>query len=223
MKYYLCTRKRTLFIKNTTIMKKFFTAIVALMLAAPSFAQYSSGGFELDKDNLYYGVRIGMTAANLGGDADTDSKIGMTLAGVVGLRVSSTTPVFLESGLYYTERGAKDIGYSNLEIPILIKYGIKATEDIAILPFVGPYFARACWGKTKIAEAGGKSVKVGTFDEDKWTGLKRANMGFKLGCGAEYNKLYLEIGYQIGVTNISKVDDLTIRSNAFFANFGVNF
>lgn len=204
-------------------MKKFFTAIVALMLAAPSFAQYSSGGFELDKQNLYYGVRLGMTVANLSGDVDSDSKAGMTLAGVVGLRVSDSTPVFLESGLYYTERGAKDIGYSNLEIPLLIKYGFKATEDIAVLPFVGPYFSRACWGKTKILDENGKTVKVGTFDEDKWDGLKRLNMGFKLGCGAEYNKLYLEVGYQIGVTNISKKDDLTIHSNAFFANFGVNF
>ena len=174
-------------------MKKVFTAIVAMMLAVPSFAQYSSGGFELDKENLYYGVRIGLTNATLGGDLDgIKSKVGMAMAGVVGLRLSSTTPVFLESGLYYTERGAKNIGYTNLEVPLLIKYGIKASDDIAILPFVGPYFARACWGETKSAlnkNAEGKETKVGTFDEKKaWTGgLSRLNMGFKIGCGAEYN------------------------------------
>ena len=213
-------------------MKKIFTAIVAMMLAAPSFAQYSSGGFELDKDNIYYGIRLGMTAASLGGDdipeISSGAKVGMTLAGVVGLRVSESTPLFLESGLYYTERGAKNVGYSNLEIPLLIKYGIKATEDIAVLPFVGPYFSRAGWGKTKINQdtAGNKLTevkKVGTFDEKEWTGLNRLNMGFKIGCAAEYNKLYVELGYQIGVTNISKKDNKTVRSNAFFANFGVNF
>lgn len=214
-------------------MKKFFSAIVAMMLAAPAFAQFSSGGFELDKQNLYYGVRLGMTVANLGGDVDEldlDSKVGMTLGGVVGLRVSESTPIFLESGLYYTERGAKDVGYSNIEIPLLIKYGIKATDDIAILPFVGPYFARACWGKTKSVHnlnvgEDGKATKVGSFDEDKafTGGLKRLNMGFKVGCAAEYNKLYLELGYQFGLSNIAKNDDATIRSNAFFANFGVNF
>ena len=181
-------------------MKKIFTAIVAMVLAAPAFAQFSSGGFELDKQNLYYGVRLGLTVADLSGDAETDAKVGMTLGGVVGLRVSQSTPLFLESGLYYTERGAKDVGYSNLEIPLLIKYGIKATDDIAILPFVGPYFARACWGKTKQPKLDG-------------TGSEKA----------EYNKLYVELGYQFGVSNIAKNDDLTIRSNAFFANFGVNF
>ena len=205
-------------------MKKIFTAIVAMVLAAPAFAQFSSGGFELDKQNLYYGVRLGMTVADLGGDAETDSKVGMTLGGVVGLRVSQSTPLFLESGLYYTERGAKDVGYSNLEIPLLIKYGIKATDDIAILPFVGPYFARACWGKTKTYDdETGKTVKIGTFDEKKWDGLKRANMGLKLGCGLEFNKLYVEAGYQFGLSNITKHDDFSVHSNALFLNVGVNF
>ena len=154
----------------------------------------------------------------------------MTLAGVVGLRVSDTTPLFLESGLYYTERGAKNVGYTNIEVPLLIKYGVKATEDIAVLPFFGPYFSRAFWGKTKQNVLNGETVtnaveKVGTFDEHKahTGGLNRLNMGFKLGCAAEYNKLYLEIGYQIGVSNIAKDDTKTIHSNAFFANFGVNF
>ena len=219
-------------------MKKILVSIVAVLMAAPSMAQYSSGGFELDKDNIYYGIRLGITAASISGDemsvngvsysTDMGMKAGMTLAGVVGLRVSSSTPVFLESGLYYTERGGKKdattVGYNNLEIPILIKYGIKATDNIAVLPFVGPYFSYAVSGKTKF-KTGQGTTKVGTFDEKRATtgGLKRANMGFKIGCGAEYNKLYLEVGYQIGVTNICKNDDLSAHSNALIANFGINF
>ncbi len=213
-------------------MKKVFAVIAALVLAVPSFAQYSSGGFDLDKENLYYGVRIGMTGATLSGDAaevkDLGSKVGLTLAGIIGLHISKTAPVFLESGLYYTERGAKkdkfSVGYNNLEIPVLVKYGIKATDEIALLPFVGPVFSYAISGKYKYSD-GGTSVEVGAFDEKKWpngNALKRANMGFKLGCGAEYNNLYLEAGYQFGITDISKGDD-GIHSNALFVNFGVNF
>ena len=210
-------------------MKKVFAVIAALVLAVPSFAQYSSGGFDLDKENLYYGVRIGMTGATLSGDAvevkDLGSKVGLTLAGIIGLHISKTAPVFLESGLYYTERGAKkdkfSVSYNNLEIPVLVKYGIKATDEIALLPFVGPVFSYAISGKYKYSD-GGTSVEVGAFDEKKWSALKRANMGFKLGCGAEYNNLYLEAGYQFGITDISKGDD-GIHSNAFFVNFGVNF
>ena len=213
-------------------MKKVLVAIVALFCSVSSFAQYSSGGFSLDEENLYWGVRFGLTSATLGGDLDLGAKTGMTLAGVVGLRASDSTPVFIESGLYYTERGAKKdkfrVGYNNLEVPILVKYGIKATDEIAILPFFGPYFSYAFNGKTKQVELDGTSAKtksVGTFDEKRafTGGLKRANMGFKLGCGAEYNKSYLEVGYPFGITNVCKDDDLSAHSNALFVNFGVNF
>ena len=128
-------------------MKKFLVSIVAALMAVPSFAQYSSGGFELDKESLYYGVRFGGTIASVSGDYSVGSKVGMTLAGVIGLRVSSSTPVFLESGLYYTQRGAKDddweITSNNFEIPLVIKYGLKATDDIALLPFFGPWLPSA--------------------------------------------------------------------------------
>lgn len=208
-------------------MKKLLSTIVAILLAAPTFAQYSSGGFSLDEENLYYGVRLGMTVSSISGDIDDlGSKVGLTLAGIVGLRASNTAPVFLESGLYYTERGAKkgkvSLSYNNLEIPFVVKYGLKVSDDIAILPFLGPYFSYAISGKYKSTEKGAE-FDFGAFDEKKWAGLKRANMGIKLGCGAEYNNLYLELGYQFGITDICKDDDISARSNALLINFGVNF
>ena len=204
-------------------MKKLLVSIVAALMAVPSFAQYSSGGFELDKESLYYGIRFGGTLASVSGDYSVGSKIGMTLAGVIGLRVSSTAPVFLESGLYYTQRGAKEgnitITSDNLEIPVLVKYGIKATDEIALLPFFGPYFAYAVSSdkKDKRSQA---DMAAGKNELHR---INRNNMGFKLGCGAEYNKLYLEVGYQFGVTNFIDSDDYTAHNNALFLNVGVNF
>ena len=215
-------------------MKKFLVSIVAALLAVPTFAQFTSGGFTLSESNVYYGVRLGLSMANLGGDdVDMDSKAGLTLAGVVGLRLSDGVPVFLESGLYYTERGAKkdkqSVGYTNFELPVLIKYGFQATDEIAVLPFLGPVFSYAFSGKTKQYQQASDGTielaKVGTFDEKKAIhgGLKRPNMGIKVGCGAEWNNLYLEAGYQFGLTNIAKNDDFTLHSNALFLNVGVNF
>ncbi len=210
------------------MMKKILFGIVAMLTSLSSFAQYSSGGFTLDEENLYYGVRIGMQASTVTGEAekfDPDgTKAGLTLAGVIGLRLSDTTPIFLESGLYYTEKGGK--GYDKgsdpvkngakaafriLEIPVLIKYGIKAGDDVALLPFIGPYFSTAIGGKTN---------KHSSFNSGYF---KRFDTGFKLGCGAEYNMLYLEAGYQFGLSNISKNEDYSAHHGGFFANFGVNF
>lgn len=222
-------------------MKKFFVSIVAALLAVPTFAQFTSGGFTISENNMYYGLRIGMAMANFGGDdIDMDTKVGLTLGGVVGVRLSDSAPVFLESGLYYSERGAKKdklfVNYNNLEIPLLIKYGIQANDQIAVLPFFGPVFSYAMSGKTK--QFKGQFVndawvpatpleleKVGTFDEKRafTGGFKRANMGLKLGCGVEFSNLYGELGYQFGITNVCKNDDFTARSNALFINVGVNF
>ena len=207
------------------IMKKLLFAIVAFFVAAPSFAQFSSGGFSLDEEHIYWGMRIGVSMGSVGGDLKTDmGRTGMTLAGIVGLRVSESTPVFLESGLYYTQRGANKLedvadndgtthvkpgGHLNyLEIPVLMKYGISTENNIAILPFIGPYLGFAVAGDTRY--------------------LNRAEMGFKLGCGVEWNNLYLEGGYQFGITNIAddkhmKASSPSAHGHAFQINFGINF
>lgn len=199
-------------------MKKFFFFFLALFCSVTSFAQYSSGGFELDKESLYYGIRFGGTLASISGDYSVGTKAGLTLGGVIGLRLSSSSPVFLESGIYYTQRGAKDddyeITHNNIELPVVVKYGVKATDDIAILPFIGPYFAYAASADEKIKNT---SITAAYPRVNRW------NMGFKLGCGAEYNKLYAEVGYQIGVTNILDADGVSGHNNALFLNLGVNF
>jgi hypothetical protein len=209
-------------------MKKILVAIMAVLFAAPSFAQYSSGGFSLSESSVYYGIRLGMNFANLTGDdaGDLDAKLGLNFGGTVGLRVSDTTPIFLESGLYYTGCGAKkdknSVSLNYLELPILIKYGVQLTDDIALLPFVGPTFRYGLFGgKIKTSGAG----KTDSFGDGKY---KRGDMGIKLGCGAEYNKLYLELGYQFGIANIAdwqllNGDDASVHNGALFLNLGVNF
>ena len=53
---------------------------------------------------------MGLNLASMSGDGTDASgmKAGLNLGGVVGLRVSPSSPVFLESGFYYTQRGGKD-------------------------------------------------------------------------------------------------------------------
>lgn len=204
-------------------MKKFLMAIVAVLFAAPSFAQYSSGGFSLSESSVYYGMRLGLNVSTLTGDdygKVMGGKAGLNLAGVIGLRVSQSTPIFLESGLYFTQRGgSKDkntyVDLNYLEIPILMKYGVQVADEVAILPFIGPTFSIGIAGKTKFGDGMPKDSSYDYFN--------RTDVGIKLGCGAEYNKLYLETGYQFGITNIAKLDDESAHSGAFFINLGMNF
>ncbi len=194
---------------------------MTFMMAAPSFAQFHSGGFSLDEENIYWGARIGIAFGGISGDIETDEgRTGMTLAGIVGLRVTENAPVFLESGLYYTERGGNkmkgtkeveteypglrnhDAHLNYLEVPVLIKYGISLDDEIAVLPFVGPYIAMDISGCYK---------------------MKHPEMGFKVGCGVEWNNLYAEALYQFGVTDIADPDQFSSHGHALGINFGINF
>lgn len=202
--------------------------MVAFM-SVPAFAQYSSGGFSLSESTVYYGLRLGMNISTLTGDLNSDykgSRVGLNFGGVIGLRLSDATPIFLESGLAYSGLGSKkkknSVSLNYLELPILIKYGVQVSDDIAVLPFVGPAFRFGLGGKMKTEGVG----KVDSFGDNRF---KRFDMGIKLGCGAEYNKLYLEAGYQFGIMNIAKwkaangIDDASSHNGAFFVNLGVNF
>lgn len=212
-------------------MKKVLMSIVAVLFAASSFAQTNSGGFSLSESTVYYGARIGMNVSTITGDNtdDAKSKAGLTLGGVLGLRISDATPLFLESGLYFTQYGANGSGksYTNinyLEIPVLIKYGFQVTDEISVLPYVGPTIALGITAKSKWpdptpTDPDNYSTTSGFGDNN----LNRPNVGIKLGCGAEWNKLYLELGYHFGVTNIADSDKISQHNGNLFINFGVNF
>ena len=61
-------------------MKKLFVSILVAMLAIPSFAQYSSGGFTLSESTVYYGARVGLNLGWISGDVDGyGSKAGMNI------------------------------------------------------------------------------------------------------------------------------------------------
>ena len=53
--------------------------------------------------------------------------------------------------------------------------------------------------------------------------FQRFDGGLRIGCGAEYSMIYVELGYDFGLSNISHDYFDSSHNGAFFANFGVNF
>lgn len=210
-------------------MKKLLMSIVAVLFAANSFAQYSSGGFSLSESTVYYGFRLGMNLSTITGSDymdDYGTKVGLNVGPVIGIRVSDSTPIFLESGAFFSMLGAKDgdnsVSLNYLRIPVLIKYGVQVNDEIAVLPFLGPTLGLGIAGDRKIAGAGSES----SFGSNKFN---RLDAGIRLGCGAEWNKLYLELAYEFGIANIADwkkpngIDDDSAHNGNFMINFGVNF
>lgn len=213
-------------------MKKTFISLLALLICISAWGQYSShGGFSFSEDRLYYGIRIGVTGAYIRTDNPmlnvSKMKAGFTFGGVVGLRLSESTPVYLESGLYYVNRGGKGssdnkikTSINTLEIPLLIKYGIGLPNDMALLPFAGA-FADMGMGR-------GHYRNYSIMDHDhaiKKSRYQRFDAGLKVGCGFEYKMLYVELGYNFGLANMvhETTEFESGHSGGIFANFGVNF
>ena len=133
--------------------------------------------------------------------------------------------LFLESGLYYTQKGGKsgsggekfsyDLNY--LEIPLLIKYKHFVGNQTSIQPYVGAFLAVGTDGNIK--DYGHRDA----FSSYENGYFKRFDSGIKLGCGVGFNMLYLDASYDIGLANIGQDAFDDTHTGCFTLNVGVNF
>lgn len=216
---------------------------IGLFLALPTFAQsryghrptrsnystrrYTTRGY--NENNIYYGVRLGVTAATVNSDDKyldgSSSMAGLNVGFVIGTQLSYQAPVFLEGGLFYTEKGGKsyddgvkftyDLNY--LEIPIVIKYKYFFDHQMAIQPYLGGFISCGVSGKIKDFK---ERAAQDSFSDDMF---KRFDGGIRLGCGFSFQNLYLDLGYDIGLANICHDYFDTSHTGCFFANIGVDF
>lgn len=206
-------------------MKRIITLVMVIVLAIPSFAQFGKRYNHTDTDS-YLGLRLGMNIASISSDdrlLDVGARNGLILGGVYGTQLSKTTPLWLELGLMYSEKGGKGhvsgdkLTYrlSYLQLPIVVKYNFDLDDDLYVQPFFGGYLALGVGGKFK--DYGNKEAYA-IFDM-----VNRFDGGLRLGCGIEYQMMYAELGYDIGISDISKDDFESTRTRSFFINVGINF
>lgn len=203
---------------------------MVIALAIPTFAQFESNKsrsrYNHNDTERYYGIRLGLNIASISSDAsefDTDSRTGLAIGGVYGIQLSRNTPLWLEAGLMYSEKGGKThiandkVTYrlSYLQLPIVVKYSIDVDDDFFVQPFFGGYLALGLGGKVKNY---GERESYDIFDN-----LNRFDGGLRLGCGVEYRMMYAEIGYDLGLANIAQDDFDAARTHCLFMNIGVNF
>ena len=149
-------------------MKKIVFIMMAMLMAViPSTAQnykhskyynqktgHLDYGFNNRGIDTYYGIRIGPGFSYVTSDDSRldggDWQTGLNVGVVAGFPLTYSDPLYLETGLYYIEKGGKkslgggkkmtyDLNY--LEIPVVVKYKYEIDDDLTIEPFAGGYFA----------------------------------------------------------------------------------
>lgn len=193
---------------------------------------YSQHQYGAGRDgDTYFGLRLGFGVSTVSSDNTTfdtnKSKTGLNVGVAVGTQLTSQAPVFLESGLYYTEKGGKSThngtrftyNLDYLEAPLLVKYKVYPSRDVSVEPFFGGYLACGIAGKIK--DYNNREAYSSFGDEDDT--FNRFDGGLRFGCGVSYQMLYLEASYDLGLANVGKDSFDDARNRCFNLTVGVNF
>lgn len=183
-------------------------AVVAMMLVAGSTMTVNAQLLS-EKPRVHFGIRGGVSASSYSLDG-MESKIFPMGGFAVDFKVAPL-PLYLESGLYYVNRGYKldipddyydDESTNNqaIEMPLVVSYHYYLNDKMSIQPFFGGFISQ---------------VFDGPFDD--------LDYGLRLGAGFNYGRAYASIGYDFGLKNWDYGYDKSFKSGLFFFNIGFNF
>nr|WP_294934269.1 porin family protein [uncultured Flavobacterium sp.] len=149
-----------------------------------------------------FGPKAGLNFTNFTGDGDSDGKTGFYIGGFVDLAV--TDKFHVQPELMYSAEGADDAGIDYIRIPVMAKFYV--TEGFNLL--AGPEVA----------------FKVATEDDFMDEATKSTDFG--LGLGAAYDLpmgLIIEMRYNLGLTDISEIDNFEIKNTGLQLGLGYKF
>lgn len=182
--------------------------------------------------DTYFGFRVGPAFTTVNSDnpfLDGGSvKTGLNVGVAAGIALTDRAPLFLESGIYYVEKGGKNkrLGYDftynlgYIEVPFVLKYAYNIDRNLSIQPFFGGYFAGGVAGKIKDFD---NREAYSSFDDDMDGAFKRFDAGLRMGVGVGFDLFYADLTYDLGLSNIGNDAFDDAHNSAVMLTFGVNF
>ncbi|MBQ3710256.1 MAG: outer membrane beta-barrel protein [Bacteroidales bacterium] len=124
-----------------------------------------------------------------------------------------------ESGSLMGVTGTTNKTQLLIDVPILFNYKIAVNRELAIYPFVGPMPSLAITGTTKFSE-----TLLGTTTTTDWYGdnsnQSRFNLYAVFGADVKFNNFNLFGGYRLGLLDLDKSDNFTLKTNGLFIGLG---
>ena len=178
-------------------------------------------------------MRVGATFSCVDSeDALFDSnrmRTGLNVAAVAGLSLSRNVPLYLETGLGYTEKGGTKgrgidkmtFNLNYLEVPIVLKYDVSTYGLFGVQPYVGGYLAYGVGGKVKDY---GIRNSYSAFGDERpgYPRFQHFDGGLKIGCGINLSAFYADFSYEYGLTNISHNSFDETHNSSVLLTVGVN-
>lgn len=148
--------------------------------------QTASAQEQEEAPKYHLGVRVGYAETNVGRDfhldGHSDRNCQSFMAGVAFDTRLIRKPLYLETGLYGSNRGVDVRDGSNqckednfsLLVPVMVSYHFYPTYNLGINPFGGPFVAYDC-------------------------GFEKVDYGFRVGFGVNYKQVCMNFGCDFGL------------------------
>ena len=195
-------------------------AILSLALASTAQAQIAlgiKGGYNSSK----------ITAKQDGTSIDEGLKSRSGFHAGADLAIGLSPMFGIQAGAAYSQKGASDeefdatIAVDYIDVPVLFVLSVPTEGNITPRLFAGGVasFKMSC--KLK---GGGQSVDctdedIGTLKSSYFSALFGAGIKFGVGPGG----LLLDVGYQLGLTNLVDDETETVKANVIQASLGYRF
>ena len=182
--------------------------------------------------NTSFSIKGGLNMSNFYGDelSDKNMKTGFHIG--VGADFEFAPNMAIQSGLLFTSKGAKyttdlvstelNANANFLQLPLHFAYKIDVMPGTRVVLHAGPYVAYGIGGKTSAG-----NVEVDTFKDDAFldvlNGLKPFDAGIGLGVGAEFGPILLDLGWDMGLTNLSRVSGYDVKTQNAYLSVGYKF
>lgn len=193
---------------------KTLAVAVALAIATPAFAQFTTGGgsssMSTSGDEVKSGYNfLGVSYVNTTIMPKHGDDMGMNGFGVKfihGFSISQTRPMYIETGVNFTmgfDSDSEEIyddedltvtsTLGSLAVPVNFAYRFGLANNIAIKPYAGLNLKFNVIGKTT-ASYDDESESVSWFKKDTMN-ANRFQLGWHIGAGVEFSKFYLGLQY----------------------------
>lgn len=189
--------------------------------------------------SVYVGIKGGGSFTRLTGDlSDPSGKFGGMGALTVDYEFLSNMSI--QTGAYFFMKGATYSITSNnqtfvpvdadmyyLQFPLHFSYKIPISGSVRFNVNAGPYVAVGIAGKTKVG-SGNNVIKHDTFSgagdsNMAGVGFKNFDGGIGLGAGLEFNSFTIDVGWDFGLANISRIDGTSVKTQNGYVALGFNF
>lgn len=143
----------------------------------------------------------------------------------VGLqyRMNSKTKENSATVLGVTTTTTTKYNQSVIDVPILFNYGLSLSDDFKISVFVGPTISYALSGSSRVTNVtAGTTVLDATsnwYKEDEGN-MNAFDLSGTIGVNLTFSGIRVFGGYNMGLLNLSKADNTTMKSSNFFVGVG---